>query len=139
MQRLALSRARGAALIAAVHALEMTFKPSGRISVRRPYIKMVRSVMVKGLEALSYECFMAARAAGVDAVILDRSKSYPGIDWPVSGALQLNRMLQHGLGAQPRCARSRPRWRTWCRPRRDEAPPFFIRSASARLICPGPR
>ena len=28
-------------------------------------IKMVRSVMVKGMEALTYECFVAAARAGV--------------------------------------------------------------------------
>jgi hypothetical protein len=61
-------------------------------------IKMVRSVMVKGLEALSYECFMAARAAGVDAVILDSLKgSYPGLDWPKLVPYNVSRMLQHGV------------------------------------------
>lgn len=61
-------------------------------------IKMVRSVMVKGLEALSYECFMAARAAGVDGTILDSLMgSYPGLDWPKLVPYNVSRMLQHGV------------------------------------------
>src|SRR5262249_25085835 len=45
-------------------------------------IKMVRSVMVKGMEALTYECFVAAARAGVeDQVIASLQKSFPGFDW----------------------------------------------------------
>lgn len=61
-------------------------------------IKMVRSVMVKGLEALSYECFMAARSAGIDPLILDSlGRSYPGLDWPTLVPYNVSRMLQHGV------------------------------------------
>src|SRR5262249_15425246 len=45
-------------------------------------IKMVRSVMVKGMEALTYECFVAAARGGVEEqVIASLSKSFPTIDW----------------------------------------------------------
>lgn len=61
-------------------------------------IKMVRSVMVKGLEALTYECFMAARVAGIDPLILDSlGRSYPGLDWPKVVPYNVSRMLQHGV------------------------------------------
>ena len=61
-------------------------------------IKMVRSVMVKGLEALSYECFMAAHKAGVEETILaSLGRSYPGFDWPVAVPYNVSRMLQHGV------------------------------------------
>ncbi|MBX9908997.1 MAG: DUF1932 domain-containing protein [Beijerinckiaceae bacterium] len=61
-------------------------------------VKMVRSVMVKGLEALSYECFMAARAAGIDETILaSLSGSYPGLDWQKLAPYNVSRMLQHGV------------------------------------------
>lgn len=61
-------------------------------------IKMVRSVMVKGLEALSYECFMAARSAGIDPQILaSLGRSYPGLDWPALVPYNVSRMLQHGV------------------------------------------
>jgi 3-hydroxyisobutyrate dehydrogenase-like beta-hydroxyacid dehydrogenase len=75
----------------------MALKQAGAEIGSATIIKMVRSVMVKGLEALSYECFMAARAAGVDAVILDSLKgSYPGLDWPKLVPYNVSRMLQHG-------------------------------------------
>jgi 3-hydroxyisobutyrate dehydrogenase-like beta-hydroxyacid dehydrogenase len=61
-------------------------------------IKMVRSVMVKGLEALTLECFLAARRAGVEApIIASLSKSYPGLDWPKLVEYNLERMANHGI------------------------------------------
>jgi 3-hydroxyisobutyrate dehydrogenase-like beta-hydroxyacid dehydrogenase len=60
-------------------------------------IKMLRSVIVKGLEALTAESFLAARKAGVDrAVIASLQASDPGIDWLARGAYNLERMLVHG-------------------------------------------
>lgn len=61
-------------------------------------VKMVRSVMVKGLEALSYECFMAARRAGVqDEILASLGASYPGFDWSRQVPYNVSRMLQHGV------------------------------------------
>ncbi|MBS0283497.1 MAG: NAD(P)-dependent oxidoreductase [Proteobacteria bacterium] len=61
-------------------------------------IKMIRSVMVKGIEALSAECFLAAHAAGVsDAVIASLDASWPGADWRRRADYNLDRMLVHGL------------------------------------------
>jgi 3-hydroxyisobutyrate dehydrogenase-like beta-hydroxyacid dehydrogenase len=61
-------------------------------------IKMVRSVMVKGLEALTAECFLAATRAGVTPQILaSLGKSYPGLDWPHTVAYNLERMANHGI------------------------------------------
>jgi 3-hydroxyisobutyrate dehydrogenase-like beta-hydroxyacid dehydrogenase len=60
-------------------------------------IKMLRSVIVKGLEALTAESFLAARKAGVDAaVIASLQASDPGIDWLARGAYNLERTLVHG-------------------------------------------
>jgi 3-hydroxyisobutyrate dehydrogenase-like beta-hydroxyacid dehydrogenase len=60
-------------------------------------IKMVRSVMVKGMEALTAECFLAATRAGVTPQILaSLGKSYPGLDWPKAVAYNLERMANHG-------------------------------------------
>jgi 3-hydroxyisobutyrate dehydrogenase-like beta-hydroxyacid dehydrogenase len=60
-------------------------------------IKMVRSVMVKGLEALTAECFLAATRAGVTPQILaSLGTSYPGLDWPKTVAYNLDRMANHG-------------------------------------------
>jgi 3-hydroxyisobutyrate dehydrogenase-like beta-hydroxyacid dehydrogenase len=61
-------------------------------------IKMVRSVMVKGLEALTLECFLAARRAGVEEQIFaSLGKSYPGLDWRKQLEYNLERMANHGI------------------------------------------
>ncbi len=60
-------------------------------------IKMIRSVMVKGIEALSAECVLAAEAAGVrDAVIASLDASWPGADWGARFEYNLDRMMVHG-------------------------------------------
>lgn len=60
-------------------------------------IKMLRSVMVKGLEALTAECLLAARRAGVEEEVLaSLQASDPGIDWRSRGAYNLERMMVHG-------------------------------------------
>jgi 3-hydroxyisobutyrate dehydrogenase-like beta-hydroxyacid dehydrogenase len=60
-------------------------------------IKMVRSVMMKGLEALMAECLLAARRAGVeDAVLASLEASDPDIEWAARGAYSLERMMVHG-------------------------------------------
>src|SRR5262249_5643847 len=60
-------------------------------------IKMVRSVMVKGMEALTYECFVAAARAGVEEqVIASLSKSFPALDWTKMIEYNLERMASHG-------------------------------------------
>jgi 3-hydroxyisobutyrate dehydrogenase-like beta-hydroxyacid dehydrogenase len=61
-------------------------------------IKMVRSVMVKGLGALTQECFLAARRAGVeDRIIASLTQSFPMIDWAKFADYHLERMATHGL------------------------------------------
>lgn len=60
-------------------------------------IKLCRSVIVKGLEALSAEAFLAAHALGVvDIVTASLDASYPGFDWKGRGATALERMASHG-------------------------------------------
>lgn len=61
-------------------------------------IKMIRSVMVKGLEALTAECFLAADRAGVtDQVVASLNASWPGTDWAEKADYNLDRMMVHGL------------------------------------------
>jgi 3-hydroxyisobutyrate dehydrogenase-like beta-hydroxyacid dehydrogenase len=60
-------------------------------------IKMIRSVMVKGLEALTAECVLAAFAAGVEEEVLGSlMKSHPGTDWPKAAAYNFERSISHG-------------------------------------------
>ncbi len=60
-------------------------------------IKMCRSVMIKGLEALVIESYTAARAYGVeDHVLPTLQETFPSIDWSEQGAYFYSRVVQHG-------------------------------------------
>ena len=61
-------------------------------------IKMIRSIMVKGIEALSAECALAANTAGVlPQVIASLDASWPGADWGSRFDYNLDRMMVHGI------------------------------------------
>ncbi|AMO24636.1 DUF1932 domain-containing protein [Ramlibacter solisilvae] len=60
-------------------------------------IKMCRSVMIKGLEALVIESYATARAYGVeDQVLPTLQETFPSIDWSRQGAYFFSRVVQHG-------------------------------------------
>jgi len=60
-------------------------------------VKMCRSVMIKGLEAMVIESFTTARAYGVeDAVLASLAETFPGIDWEKQGAYFFQRVIEHG-------------------------------------------
>ena len=61
-------------------------------------IKMIRSVMVKGIEALTDEMIAAAQAAGVvDEVLTSLDASEKTLGWSERAAYNLERMHSHGL------------------------------------------
>ena len=61
-------------------------------------VKMIRSVMMKGLEALVCECVLSGRKAGVIETVLDSlDETYPGFDWKKRSAYMLERVMTHGL------------------------------------------
>lgn len=65
---------------------------------RASAIKMIRSVMVKGIEALTAEMMLAATRAGVAEDVLaslDASERHDG--WFVRAAYNIERMATHGL------------------------------------------
>jgi 3-hydroxyisobutyrate dehydrogenase-like beta-hydroxyacid dehydrogenase len=60
-------------------------------------IKMCRSVMIKGLEALVIESYSTARQYGVeDHVLPTLQETFPSIDWQQQGAYFFSRVVQHG-------------------------------------------
>lgn len=94
-------------LVAGPHAQEATeaLRSYGftNVSVAGPKvgdasaIKMIRSVMVKGLEALTAECVLAAERAGVrDAVLASLDASWKEQGWAERVDYNLDRMLAHG-------------------------------------------
>jgi 3-hydroxyisobutyrate dehydrogenase-like beta-hydroxyacid dehydrogenase len=65
---------------------------------RASSIKMIRSVMVKGMEALTAECVLAAEAAGVlDEVLASLDASEKPKPWGERADYNLDRMLVHGI------------------------------------------
>ena len=92
-----LGGARAAALAEALAAWGLdTRAVSERLGVASA-IKMSRSVMIKGFEALVIESYATARAYGVeDHVLPTLQETFPSIDWSRQGAYFFSRVVQHG-------------------------------------------
>jgi 3-hydroxyisobutyrate dehydrogenase-like beta-hydroxyacid dehydrogenase len=61
-------------------------------------IKMIRSVMIKGIEALTLECFLTATRADVfDQVAASLRNNYPDLDWAKLAEYNIERMASHGI------------------------------------------
>lgn len=61
-------------------------------------IKMIRSVMIKGIEALTAECVLAASSAGVlDEVLAALDEGQRQTGWAEQADYNLDRMMIHGL------------------------------------------
>jgi 3-hydroxyisobutyrate dehydrogenase-like beta-hydroxyacid dehydrogenase len=86
-----------AALAPILQAFDMTVSLAGETVGAAAAIKMVRSVMIKGMEALTLECFLAAHCTGVEPQLFQSlSHSFPGLDWPQMVEYNLERMANHG-------------------------------------------
>lgn len=82
----------------ALAALGMTVRAVGAEVGAASSIKMIRSVMIKGLEALTLECVLSAVKAGVDAEVLaSLDATFPTFDWPSRSAYMLERAATHGV------------------------------------------
>jgi len=77
--------------------LDMRASVAGAATGAAAAIKMIRSVLIKGIEALTLECFLAAARAGVlDEVTASLKNNYPGVDWAKMSEYNLERMASHG-------------------------------------------
>ena len=94
-------------------------------------VKLCRSIIVKGLEALMIECAMAARHYGADErVFSSLNESFPGIDWGKLAGYMTSRVALHGerraremdevvqmldaIGIEPIMAAAAARRQDWC-------------------------
>jgi 3-hydroxyisobutyrate dehydrogenase-like beta-hydroxyacid dehydrogenase len=60
-------------------------------------VKMCRSIVIKGLEALLLECTVASGEYGAtDRVYDSLADTYPGIDWRKTAEYMIGRVLEHG-------------------------------------------
>ena len=73
--------------------LEVAAVEIGRASA----IKMCRSVMIKGIEALAIECLLTARRYGIeDDIIASLDRTYPQMSWDRQAGYLISRAVQHG-------------------------------------------
>jgi 3-hydroxyisobutyrate dehydrogenase-like beta-hydroxyacid dehydrogenase len=78
--------------------LEMRGAVAGPETGAAAALKMIRSVMIKGIEALTLECFLAARRAGiVEEVAASLKNNYPTLDWNKVMNYNIERMASHGI------------------------------------------
>jgi len=60
-------------------------------------VKMCRSIVIKGMEALLLECTLTAGEYGAtDRVFDSLAETYPGMDWRKTARYMIGRMLEHG-------------------------------------------
>ena len=60
-------------------------------------VKMCRSIVVKGLEALMCECMLgASRYEATAHVFASLNESFPGIDWQKLADYMIGRVVVHG-------------------------------------------
>lgn len=80
---------------AAALGMKMAFV-SGEVG-QASAIKMFRSIVVKGLEALLVESMTAAAEYGVeDRVLASLQETWPGIDWQKLSGYMIERVVSHG-------------------------------------------
>jgi 3-hydroxyisobutyrate dehydrogenase-like beta-hydroxyacid dehydrogenase len=74
-------------------AIEVFDRDIGYVSA----VKMCRSVMIKGIEALVVEAMTAAHEYGVeDQVLASLDETFPGLDWQKQAAYMAGRVVKHG-------------------------------------------
>ncbi|MBX3579403.1 MAG: NAD(P)-dependent oxidoreductase [Rhizobiaceae bacterium] len=85
------------ALAATLRRLDFGFDIVGDKPGAATAIKMVRSLFVKGLEAITVEALLAAEASGcLDTIMASLSGSYPGLGLPELAGYQFERTTRHG-------------------------------------------
>ena len=78
--------------------LGFNYEPVGERPGDATAIKMVRSLFVKGLEAITVQALLAAERSGCyDRILTSLTKSFPGLGWPGFAAYELERVLTHGI------------------------------------------
>jgi 3-hydroxyisobutyrate dehydrogenase-like beta-hydroxyacid dehydrogenase len=80
-----------------LNALGMNLEAVGDTPGQASSLKMIRSVMIKGVEALLIEALSSAERAGVTERILDSvGETFPGLDWRQVADYYLSRTFEHG-------------------------------------------
>ena len=87
-----------AAAAETLNALGMNVTPVATEIGRASAMKLCRSIMIKGLEALIIDCAAAAREFDVEREVFDSlAATFPSIDWPALATTMAGRVRRHGV------------------------------------------
>ncbi|MEM7491349.1 MAG: DUF1932 domain-containing protein, partial [Pseudomonadota bacterium] len=94
---LLLSGARASDAAVRLRAVGLNARAVGADPGRCAEIKLTRSIVVKGLEAVLCEAGAVGDRLGVTAEVLaSLARTYPGFDWPALMAYHIDRVRRHG-------------------------------------------
>lgn len=80
-----------------LNGLGMNLEAVGVTPGQASALKMIRSVMIKGIESLLIEALTSAERAGVTERILDSmQETFPGLDWRETADYYISRTFEHG-------------------------------------------
>jgi 3-hydroxyisobutyrate dehydrogenase-like beta-hydroxyacid dehydrogenase len=87
----------GAALAKLLAPAGLKMEPVAEEIGEASAIKMCRSVMIKGIEALAFECFLTARRYGVeDRITASLGETFKPLDWEKLAGYLIERVVKHG-------------------------------------------
>lgn len=87
----------GKELAAILNPAGMKMEMASEIVGQASAIKMCRSIMIKGIEALAVECFLTSRRYGVEeTIIASLEETFPQMDWEKLAGYLIGRVVQHG-------------------------------------------
>lgn len=93
-----LAGAHSAALAELLKPLGMRVEAVGETVGQASSIKLLRSILIKGLESLMLESLYVASNLGVaDRVLASIQETYPQMDWPKVADYLVGRTAQHGV------------------------------------------
>lgn len=80
-----------------LNALGFAIEPVAEEIGRASSMKLCRSIIIKGLEALMVDCARASKAANVEAEVFGSlAATFPSIDWPALAENMAERVATHG-------------------------------------------
>lgn len=87
----------GKDLAAILNPAGMRMETASEVVGQASAIKMCRSIMIKGIEALAVECFLTSRRYGVEeTIIASLEETFPQMDWEKLAGYLIGRVVQHG-------------------------------------------
>ncbi len=88
----------GAEAVPQLNRLGLNLSHVSEVFGRASAMKLCRSIIIKGLEALLVDCKAASESAGVsEEVFASLAQTFPSIDWPALAGSMRERVAVHGI------------------------------------------